>query len=208
MAPKKVKSVSKPVSGENKVTEPFFRAVNINGSRKGFRLEKIYWAALESLSAEAGLSLGEFIGRIEDRYPKAKNLSSVLRVFVTNSFAVHLADMRQRASAETILKGLNACPSPVFVLSGARQLRGYNAAFLRYVRSNFVFDDDHPVTSSLKLQIDISTADLIKRLKESTEGFLTIGFVIGMDNRRVRGRINAMLAPSWKEELIVGYVVS
>lgn len=187
---------------------PFFRAINVDGKRKGFRLEKSYWMALEKLSAEEGISAGEFIGRIADRYPGSRNLSSLLRVFVVDSLGRKLDELRAKASAEALLKGINACPSPVFVLSGARQLRGYNAAFLRYVRANFVFEDDHPVSNSLRLQIDMSTADLIKRLKEANEGFVTIGFVIGMENRRVRGRINAMLAPSWREDLIVGYVIS
>ncbi len=190
------------------IAEPFFRALNVNGKRKGFRLERSYWIALEKLSAEAGLTLGRYIGQIADRHPDSKNLSSILRVIVVNSLAESLEGLRKKASTESILQAINACPSPAFVLSGTRQLRGYNAAFLRYVRANFVFDEDHPVTSSLRLQIDISTADLVQRLKETSEGFLTIGFVIGMDNRRVRGRINVILAPSWNEELIVGYVVS
>jgi predicted DNA-binding ribbon-helix-helix protein len=190
------------------IAEPIFRALNVNGRRKGFRLEKSYWIALEKLSAEAGLTLGQYIGQIAGQHPGAKNLSSVLRVVVADNLAENLQRLRKRASTEAILQSINACPSPVFVLSGARQLRGYNPAFLRYVRANFVFDDDHPVTSSLRLQIDIGTADLVQRLKETSEGFLTIGFVIGMDNRRVRGRINVILAPSWNEELIVGYVIS
>jgi predicted DNA-binding ribbon-helix-helix protein len=189
-------------------TKPFFRAVNVNGVRKGFRLERSYWSALEKMSDDARMTLGQFVGSVIENHGDSKNLSSVLRVAVTEWQASRLDDLMSKATGESILKGLNACPSPVFVLSGTRQLRGYNAAFLRYVRANFVFDDDHPVTTSLKLQIDISTADLIKRLKETNEAYVTIGFVIGMDNRRVRGRINATLAASWDEELIVGYVVS
>ena len=201
-------SVRQSAAADDGPAAPFFRAVNVNGKRKGFRLEKSYWTALERLSAEDGIAVGEFIGRIADRYPDSRNLSSVLRVFVTDKLGRKLDALRAKASAEAVLKGINACPSPVFVLSGTRQLRGYNGAFLRYVRANFVFEDDHPVSNSLRLQIDMSTADLIKRLKEANEGFVTIGFVIGMENRRVRGQINAMLAPSWKEDLIVGYVIS
>lgn len=210
MARDKVKAVSarQAKSVHDAPATPFFRAVNVNGKRKGFRLEKSYWTALEKLSAEAGMSLGEFIGRIEERHRDTRNLSSMLRVFAVESLGRKLSDLRDKASPEAILKGINACPSPVFVLSGARQLRGHNAAFLRYVRSNFIFEDDQPVSSSLRLQIDMSTADLIARLKETNEGFLTVGFAIGMDNRRVRGRINALLAPSWNEELIVGYIIS
>ncbi|MDN3721851.1 hypothetical protein QW131_28460 [Roseibium salinum] len=97
---------------------------------------------------------------------------------------------------------------PFFALSASRKLRYTNQAFLKYVRNNFVGADTQAPDASLRLQIDTPMEDLITRLQQGRNQPITVGFAIGLNERRVRGSINALLAPEWQHQTILGFVVS
>jgi len=188
--------------------EPFFRAVSADGKRKGLRLERDYWSLIEMIAREENVSVGDIVAAIEAGGQNAGNLTSAVRVFVAHWLDEQLSGLRGRMSPAAVNGLVNACPSPAFALSAARQLRFHNPAFLRYIRMTMPSEEVDQVERRLRLQIDMNMDDLLRELRETDRAFVALGFAIGINERRVRGRLNAVLAPSWTEEMIIGYVIT
>jgi predicted DNA-binding ribbon-helix-helix protein len=188
--------------------EPFFRAVNAEGKRHGLRLERDFWTILEMIAHEENVAIGDIVSAIELSGSNTRNLASALRVFAADWLDGHLRGLRERMSPSAVNGLVNACPSPAFALSATRQLRFHNPALLRFIRMNMPSEELDQVERQLRLQIDMNMEDLLRQLREQERSFVTLGFAIGLSERRVRGRLNAVLAPSWAEDMIIGYVVA
>lgn len=188
--------------------EPFFRAVSADGKRKGLRLERDYWSLLDRIAREENVAVGDIVSAIEASGQNAGNLTSAVRVFVAHWLDERLRGLRGRMSPTAVNGLVNACPSPAFALSAARQLRFHNPAFLRYIRMTMPSEEVDQVERRLRLQIDMNMDDLLRELRETDRAFVALGFAIGINERRVRGRLNAVLAPSWSEDMIIGYVMT
>jgi len=188
--------------------EPFFRAVSAAGKRKGLRLERDYWSLLDMIAREENVSVGDIVSAIDSGGQNAGNLTSAVRVFVAHWLDERLSGLRGRMSPTAVSGLVNACPSPAFALSAARQLRFHNPAFLRYIRMTMPSEEVDQVERRLRLQIDMNMDDLLRQLREADRAFVALGFAIGINDRRVRGRLNAVLAPSWTEDMIIGYVIT
>jgi predicted DNA-binding ribbon-helix-helix protein len=189
-------------------SEPFFRAVTTEEGRRALRLERSFWNALEFIAKEYQVSVGEIVACIERAHFNDKNLASAVRHICVYTLAEQVSETRGRLSESNVQNFLNACPSPAFVLSLNRQLEYTNQAFLKYVRTNFSGPGMQETNASLRLQIDTPMEELIARLAENQNRPITVGFALGMSERRVRGNINAMLAPEWRQQMLLGFIVS
>ena len=188
--------------------EPFFRAVNAQGTRKGLRLERDFWSLLEMISREENITIGDIVATISAGEVDTGNLTSAVRVFVAHWLNTRLSGFRELMSPAAVNGLVNACPTPAFALSAMRQLRFQNAAFQRYVRMAMPTEETDQVERKLRLQFDMNMDELLHQLRDDGRPFVPLGFAIGVNDRRVRGRLNAILAPSWDEEMIIGYVIA
>ena len=188
--------------------EPRFRALTVDGRRRGVRLEQVYWSAIQEILSHENMTFSDLVVQLEADHPEAPNLTSLLRVHAMNWSMENLHVLRERTSIDEITKLVDACPTPAFVLSSNKRLRTYNNGFINFVRSHFAGLDSGSISVGLRLQIDVSTEDLINKLRTSGDRFMPVGFVIGLENRRVRGRISAVLAPAWDADYIIGYVTA
>ncbi len=187
--------------------EPFFRAVSIASKRKGLRLENIFWQTLEQASREDNMPLSTILLSVDEAGEKSPNLSSFARAYSAIWLKKKLDHARAVASFDQVIRTINSCPSPVFVTSQDRRLRAYNPAFLRYVRRHIPMEDLEVAPKNLRLQMDTGSAELIEQLKTEKETILNVGFTFGFNERRVRGRLNAVLASCWNEDLVTAYVL-
>jgi predicted DNA-binding ribbon-helix-helix protein len=188
--------------------EPFFRAVTADGKRRGMRLEREFWTLLEKVGREESATVGEIVAMIEASGIKSTNLTSAVRVFVAQWLEYRLGGLREKMSPAVVNGLINACPSPAFALSATRQLRFHNPAFLRFIRMNMPSEEMDQMERNLRLQIDMHMEDLLAALREGDRTMVPLGFAIGVNERRVRGRLNAVLAPCWNEDMIIGYVIT
>jgi predicted DNA-binding ribbon-helix-helix protein len=69
------------------------RSVTLQGHPTSVSLEDQYWAELKRMAAEAGVSIGALVERI-DRDRHGKNLSSALRLAVLADFKRRPAERR------------------------------------------------------------------------------------------------------------------
>ncbi len=67
-------------------TETEKRSLRIHGRGTTIRLEKTFWAALDEMAANQGLSLTKFIAEVSEacKMTRRNNLSSCLRVICLN----------------------------------------------------------------------------------------------------------------------------
>ena len=195
-----------PLQDENDNYQPVFKAVNVESRRRGLRLEKGFWSALDHISKQNGQRIGDIVHQLELKFPSNKNTASMLRVYVLSWLEEQYSVLKIGSSLKMLQAHITTCPSPTFVLSSQSGLTFYNSAFIQYIRTNvpvFKFDTMH---SKIQLKIDMNTTELIEQLKETGIENISLGFVIGLDNRHIRGQLKATLAFAENKYFVVGYV--
>lgn len=188
--------------------EPQFRAVVSDGRRHGLRLERRFWQMLGNIAKRNNASISDVVSEVNNQTAERGNLASKLRVHAIETLWNQVERLETKTSIAQIEVILNACPSPAIAISTTSSFRFYNASFIRYARVNLMGSQMDTVDEQLRLQIDMPVAELVQQIKAGEKDLVTIGFVIGMNNRRVRGQLNTILAPCHSEEIVLGYVTS
>lgn len=186
----------------------FFRALTIDGKRKALRLERSFWAAIEQLSSEANQTQAEFISTALSVADAKANATSAVRQHVLRQILQSENRMKSMLSIDAVRNLINACPGPAIALSEQRRLQLTNPPFLRFLRISLPNEIPQDATAGVQLQIDMQMEDLFRRLEEGTGQPVSVGFALGINDRRVRGRMNAVLAPCGSERMILGYIVT
>ena len=60
---------------------------------------------------------------------------------------------------------------------------------------------------NLRLSLDVQIAELIESIRAKDNMPVGMGFVIGVENQRFRGRVNSVLAPVVDQAVIICYVL-
>ena len=187
---------------------PEFRAVSVGDHRRGIRLERIYWDVIREMASEGGLAVGEIVKTVANAYPDAKNVTSMLRT-VAMKWALSRLDKSRRTFGSNIVNSLVlATPAPAIALGEDKKLVAYNQPFLAYVQSRFAIGPSTNVAKALRFALDVQVSDLIGTLNENGNQPVNTGFALGLDERRVRGRINVLLAPALDSVIVLGFLAS
>ena len=186
---------------------PSFRAIKVDASRRGIRLEKIFWAELKDAAAAQAVSLNGLIAQRARQLPEGANLASDLRVEAMRFARQDRSRLRERASTAAAADVVQACPSPAVMLSSDKKLLAFNQAFLEYLRSRLSLVSGAVNPSGLRLSLDTPFAELIASLKSSHRHRAATGFAIVFDQRVIQGQMNAALAPVGEVEALLGFVV-
>jgi len=107
-----------------------FRVLSIDGARKAFRLEMIYWEALSVLAAHNGRTVaGEVQARLSNA-PADLNQSSLLRASITADLLSGWKDAEGRAVRPDWSAMIAAVPAPAFLVSRRSVLLAVNEPLL------------------------------------------------------------------------------
>lgn len=188
---------------------PVFRAVNTPRQRRGIRLESIYWDGLRLLADDRGRSIGEMVEETVDAAAdNATNLASLLRVGVVR----WLLERTRRLETLTHLDNTNAIiqasPSPAFVLTADKRILLYNRAFLNLIQSRFLNVRADIMQKGLRLSLDTQLDGVVDGLERGDAPMIATGFAIGLDDRRVRGTLNLVLAPVHRQSMVIAFIVN
>lgn len=108
-----------------------FRALPISGSRKAFRLEEIYWEALEAIAQRNGRSLVEEVAATLARAGEGGNDAAALRASVTSD----LYDLWRVAASRHVrldwTKIVAEMPAQAFAMTAQQALVTANPFLLR-----------------------------------------------------------------------------
>lgn len=187
--------------------ELVFRVVEDGGVRRGIRLEAIYWQVLREIADLRQKKIGALVGAILADAPQPVNTTSLLRVYCLRWALDTLAAERAITDPSGVGNLVRASPGPAFALGLDKRLIAYNQSFLNYIQARFSYSETEPVNRDLRLALDAQLAALATTLHANGNRPLEIGFVVGLGGRRLRGMLNALLAPASGQSIILCYVL-
>ena len=188
--------------------EPVFRAVNTPKQRRGIRLESIYWDGLKLVAADANQSVGEVVEEVANAFPHGGNLASQLRVRVVRWLSERLHRLERMTAPGATDAIIQASPSPAFVLTADKRILFYNRAFLTFIQSRFVTVRPDVMQRGLRLTLDTQLDQVIEGLQRGDAPAAASGFVLGVEERRIRGTINIVLAPVSRQPMVIAFVTN
>lgn len=186
---------------------PVFRVVEHNGVRRGIRLERIYWDVLREIAQADGKRIGVFVQSVIGDAPPSANATSHLRVFCLRWAIDMLASAKEMSGSSNIANLVRASPSPTFALGLDKRIVAFNQAFLGFVQSRFSHVPSEPASRDLRLALDGQLTELATRLKSNGNAPVDTGFVVEISGRRVRGKLNVLLAPSLGPSVLLCYIL-
>ncbi len=187
--------------------EPVFRVLEGGSSRRGIRLERIYWQILREIAQSQGRRPGALVQSILEESPKPANATSLLRVYCLRWMVNALAAARKVSDPSVVANLVRASPGAAFALGLDKRIVAYNQSFLNFVQTRLSHTGTEPVGRDLRLTLDGHLVTLADALKSNGNVPLEIGFVVALPDRRLRGKLNAVLAPVADQGIILCYVL-
>lgn len=184
-----------------------FRAIMARGSRRGIRLEDLFWKTLEELASSEGKRLGDLIAEYGEKSGDG-NVTAALRFAALKHLRNRVQDSAGRGGANAVVGLIAGCPTPAFALSQGRKILAYNQPFLTFLQARLSHLPSDALAAGLRLQLDTPFDALIDRLKADPQTPIPAGYSIATRDKLVRGRLSAVLAPAMTEDAIIGYIVS
>lgn len=186
---------------------PVFRAVSTPKQRRGIRLENIYWDGLKMLAQDSGRSIGEVVEEVAGSMQEGGNLTSLLRVRVVRWLSARARALERLANADATDAIVQACPSPAFALRADRKIVFHNRALLGLIQSRFVSVSPDVMQKGLRLSLDTRLDHVIAQLRGGAKS-VSSGFVLGVEERRIRGSLNLVLAPVRSQPMVIAFITS
>jgi predicted DNA-binding ribbon-helix-helix protein len=199
-------SQTAPLLSED-AAKPEFRVVARGKSRRGIRLERIFWQTAKSIAQRSHTTIGGLVDEISSQQLSSNNLASAIRVACLSWMVRRTAHLEALTSNAVINSILMAVPTPAFALGANKKILAFNSAFQTLVRRQFPVPGDAEQRGDLKLALDMNIAELMERLDQNGNTAVLTGFAIGVGDRRFRGQLNAVKAPSSDFDVVLAFVV-
>lgn len=185
-----------------------FRVVVRQGTRRGIKLERVFWSTLKQLAEDKHLTLGEMVDEIELSNTQTGNLTSAIRVACLRWMTDQSTALAKLASLRTINAILGACPAPAFALSSTKKILTFNPAFQNLVKRHLPVGFGEEARRDLRLSLDLNVADIFVKLDANYGVPIASGFVLATADRRYRGQLNIVRAPVKSPDLLLSFVVN
>ncbi|KQZ99593.1 hypothetical protein ASD64_14785 [Mesorhizobium sp. Root157] len=188
--------------------EPIFRVVEDQDARRGIRLERAYWKTLRDIATATAQKTGTLVRSVVGQAPEMTNTTSLLRVYCLKWVLDELEAARQVSDPSLVVNLVRASPGATFALGLDKRIIAYNQPFLTFVQSRFTSGEPGSIGRDFRLALDAHLTTLAANLKASGNVPTQVGFVVGFGDRRVRGTLNAILAPVTGSDIVLCYVLS
>ena len=201
-------SESLPAFTSQEAAKPEFRVVARGKKRTGIRLERIFWQTAKQIALRSHMTIGRLVDEISGQQVSPDNLASAIRVACHSWMVERTTRLETLTSVAMINSILTAVPSPAFALGSNKKILAFNSAFQVLVRRQLPMLAEAEQRGELRLALDINLADLMMRLDQNGNTAIPTGFAIGTGDRRFRGQLNAVKAPSIDVEIVLAFVVA
>lgn len=189
------------------ITRPEFRTLTTETGRTGVRLEKIFWDALNTLSAERGQKRSRFVTQIVEAANRADiNASGAIRSTTVELLLQEVERLKPLGQPNTLISLLQAGPAPAFALDQRKRLVQSNPEFLRYLRSVAGSIGGAPAADAAQLSIERPLDELFREVGAGQVTECGISIRCGNRDRRTRARI--LMVPPAPAIALVGYILS
>lgn len=192
---------------EENDAEPKFRAIlGKGGTRRGIRLENVYWDGLAWLLGGSRQSLGDVVDQAAEQVGDNSNLASMLRVMAFRWMWRRLALTENVYSLENLNALIQACPTPAIVLTRDKKIQFFNESFMAMLKQRLVLGNIAQLSAGFRFVLDTQVDEALQAL--STRGkTITTGFTATCAGKQLTGQINLAMAPSHQKQMVIGYVV-
>ncbi|KPF42171.1 ribbon-helix-helix domain-containing protein [Rhizobium sp. AAP43] len=187
--------------------EPKFRAIiGKGGARRGIRLETIYWDGLTSLLSGSRHSISDVVEQAATQVGDGSNLASTLRVVAFRWMWRRLAAVENAYSTENLNALVQACPSPVIVLTRDKKIQLFNEPFVTLLKQRLALGNVAQLSAGFRFVLDMQVEDAIESLATKSK-MVTTGFTASCAGKQLTGQINLAMAPNHRKPMVIGYVV-
>ena len=192
---------------EDSDAEPKFRAIiGKGGTRRGIRLETIYWDGLASLVAGSRHSLSDIVERASVQVGEGSNLASMLRVLAFRWMWRRYSDLQAAYSADTLNTLVHACPSPVIVLTRDKKIQLFNEAFVTLLKQRLALGNVLQLSTGFRFVLETQVEEALEILASKGK-MITTGFTASCGGRQLSGQINLAMVPTHRKPMVIGYIV-
>lgn len=188
-------------------TVPEFRAVTVGGKRKGLRLEKVYWDALQHLAGKRNVKRSELIADVlSDPQLAGLNAASALRCFLMSQLQSENESLSRQLGEINVVSLLQTAPVPAFAIGRDRRLISVNPEFAQVVRvvSGNMSANHPPDASQLTLETPVS--QLFAELNSGASS-VRCNYLLSVEDRRRRGQAKIVRVPTYATSVLVGYLL-
>lgn len=176
-------------STEDESSKPRFRILRIDGKKKAFSLEPIFWTALEAAANSKNIPLNEHISNIIGKENPKANMSSSLRSAVTEWLWHKATTERHNELSLLGERMVRSSPLPSFIINEKRQLTRFNAAFQKFLGA----DKAELETTKFELRLGVSLTRVIEALETGAGRALSLPFSFSNTDAHRAGKINATI---------------
>lgn len=191
------------------LTATEFRAVSTSRSRKGLRLEKAFWVALETIGQWMGLKRHKLVGKIvEEAERRELNTASALRSYAIDMMHREIRRLASLNDETYTIRLLQQAPVPSFAVDRTKHVLSVNAEFNHYVRILFAETRNAAPRRSLQLNLETPVHEVFDALGTGEGEGKVFGLSIVVDGRAKRVRTRIVAIPPHAPDVLVGYIIS
>lgn len=205
--------VSLPDEAQAEAEGPFrlhFRVLSIGGARKAFRLETVFWEALEALAKRNGRTLAAEVEARLVEAPDHLNQSSALRANLAAELLALWRRAENRALRPEWSAMVAAVPAPAFVISRRSVLLSANEPLLTYLQSQRL-DRGVPLNTlqgAMELTVQAPPSAIAEFAGRSERKFVSCNVVFAFGHHRIscRTRLLPVEGPTPEAAALLGFL--
>jgi predicted DNA-binding ribbon-helix-helix protein len=183
-----------------------FRTVGAHEARRGFRLERAFWEAIEAVSEILGRKRTALVSQVSDAARKQElNTASALRVFVVKNLMREVTRLKRLNDTSLFISLLHQAPVPAFAVDRDKRLLRVNNEFNRFLRGLVGGAQDIPAKGQLQVNLETPVAEIFTALGVSGEAFGT-SINVTYAGRVSRAGVKMVAVPPADPKVLVGYV--
>lgn len=185
--------------------QPQFRIIAVRGERKAFRLERVFWQAMEAIARRNRRALSEEIAVTLAQVSPSINQSAHLRA----RCASDLLDLWELAESRNVTptwrRVVEAMPGAAFAMTRSQLLLCLNGSMREHLRRKGVPLADDAGERSMKLEL---APAVIVQLRDSSGEPVECNMVFGVGAHRCVCRVRLVASNTAAEPLVIGFVIS
>lgn len=167
-----------------------FRILTINGRRRAFALEPIFWSILEDAAEEKSMRLGEFVSSLLADASRS-NHSALLRVKAAEWAEKRREGMQDKGFLSIGRRIAASHATPAFLIDQTGSIAAHNTAFSELLRQGVALKEEQG-RFSVQLRLGITVSEMMRVLKANPDKFLRVRFSLLFDRFEREGVLNAM----------------
>lgn len=191
---------SSAAGGESGDRPSKFRILKIDGRKRAFSLEPVFWAILEDAAREASMRLGDYVATLLANGQGGNN-SSLLRTRAAEWSATQVERLRDKGLLALARRVAISHTSPAFVIDQHRHMIACNKQFEDMIASGSV-QPFQTRLAGMDLRLGVPMSELGRILRHHPEKFLRANFAARWGDLERSGALNIMLVGEERDSML------